>query len=145
MATNRSVKKRKPVHGSAEIYQAAFYFRFGYLIVCGKSFLADMTKRDRLAYWRKNKTAIMAADDRQRQAANKPFQRPYPFMDEIEREHPRRRIGTETWVGPCRPDGGDRTETDAVYETDRDYLYRLGLLSDWELEHYQKQGVDDGI
>lgn len=119
---------------TAEIEEAAHFFRFGYLIGCGKSFLAGMGARDRLQYWRKHKTAIMAADDRQRQAANKPYQRCYPFWEEIERENPRRQTGVARWIGPCRPDGGDRTEVDPIFETDAQYLHRLNLLAPWELE-----------
>jgi hypothetical protein len=63
-----------------------------------------------------------------------PFQRPNIYLAELEAEHPRRKTGIHKWYGPVRPDGGDRTKTEDVYETDEEYLSRLGLLEPWEKE-----------
>lgn len=96
---------------------------------------AGKSKSEITAFWRKHRREILIEDDRQRQALGKPFRRPSIYLDEIEREHPRRQVGVETWWGPWTASGAPtEPETDAVYEDDRDYLKRLGLLAGWELE-----------
>jgi hypothetical protein len=102
------------------------------------------SKQQILDFWKKHRAEILAEDDRQRQALGKPFMRPAIYLDELEAKHPRRQIGTETWVGPVRPDGGDRTESEPVYEDDVTYLHRLGLAEPWELETCQGRETDDG-
>lgn len=140
MATNRTQKKRKPVHGSADIAEAAKYFRILHLMPGTSPWAACKSKTEITAFWRKHRREILIEDDRQRQALGKPFRRSGIYMDELEAKHKRRQTGVERWIGPCRPDGGDRTEVDPVYEDDAAYLHRLGLLAGWELEAYRLQG-----
>jgi hypothetical protein len=135
LPTNRSKKQRKRTAGTAEISEAARYFRLLHLMPKTSPWAAGKSKQEIRDFWKKHRAEILREDDRQRQALGKPFRRPSIYMDEIEREHPRRQVGTETWWGPWTAAGAPtEPETDAVYEDDRDYLKRLGLLAGWELE-----------
>lgn len=90
------------------------------------------TGESSLAFWRKHRKIIMAAYLEQNREKNRPFQRPDIFFGELEEKHPRRKTGTHKWIGPVRSDGGDRTRIDDVFETDYQYLKRLGLLEPWK-------------
>lgn len=92
------------------------------------------TGESSLAFWRKHRKIIIAAYLEQNREKNRPFQRPDIFFGELEEKHPRRKTGTIKWIGPVRSDGGDRTRIDDIFETDYQYLKRLGLLEPWEKE-----------
>lgn len=110
------------------------------MIGCGKSFLAGMTKRDRLGYWRKHRAAILAASNRQCETQKKPFVRPWPYLAELEKEHPRRQVGVVEWWGPWTPAGAPtEPESEAEFENDQEFLTRLGLLEPWEVELLKKR------
>lgn len=134
--TRKSPRLSKRKHeATAEIEEAAYFFRFGYLLAKQQNFGTGKSRRQLLDFWTRHRREILAANSRQCEALKKPFVRPRPFMDEIEREHPRRQVGVETWWGPWTASGAPtEPETDAVYEDDATYLHRLGLLAGWELE-----------
>lgn len=56
-------------------------------------------------------------------------------MAELEEKHPRRKTGKEGYFKPWTKDGPDLKEYfEPIYETDFQYLKRLGLLEPWEME-----------
>lgn len=135
MPTKRTRGTRGLIGGQAEIEAAAEYFRFGYLLGGADTWGSDKTKAEILDFYRKHKAEILAANSRQCQSHKEPFRRPYPFWDELEAEHPRKKTGTERWWGPWTKSGPPKTETvSPVFENDQQYLARLGLLEDWEKE-----------
>lgn len=93
------------------------------------------TEEQILQFWQTHREQLLDAYiERNRERGGEPGLRPHWYWDELERQgHKRRRTGTCSWVGPVRPDGGDRTVREARYETDIQFLKRLGLpLADWE-------------
>ncbi len=92
------------------------------------------TDAEILDFWTQHRDAILARylADLRRKGPGWAGRRPRVLFDELEAQYPRRRTGVERWIGPVRSDGGDRTQTEAVFETDLRYLGRLGLLEPWE-------------
>lgn len=141
MPTNRRKTTRTRQGGSAEIENAAQYYRFGYLLNTD-TWGSGKTENELRAFWKTNRDAIMAAASAQCERINKPFQRPYPFW-EWEKREPRKRTGTEKWHGPqCGPKPRI-FHKDAIYESDQEYLTRLDLLLDWEKELIKQRGNND--
>ena len=63
--------------------------------------------------------------------------RPEYFWQEI--REPRRQIGTEEFWGPWTAGGPPKEpEILPVYESDYQFLNRLGMLLPWEIEYHQK-------
>lgn len=146
MASKQGRKSNKKHESTAEIEEAAHFFRFGYLIGCGRSFLADMSHRDRLTYWRRHRAAIQAANSRQCQAAGKLAQRPYPLLLELEARHPRRVVRVEKYWPPWTAAGPPKAqESEPILENDAEYLARLGLLEAWELELIKKRNENGNL
>ncbi len=124
---------------TAEIEAAAAYFRFGYLLAGQKNFGTGKTRRELLDFWTRHRREILAANNRQCEALKKPFSRPWPFMDETEKAHPRLQVGIVEWWGPWTASGAPtEPESEAEFENDQEFLTRLGLAEPWELETLRK-------
>lgn len=141
MPTKRVRVSRSRTGGDAEIEAAAYYFRFGYLLGGAETWGSGKTEKEIMAFWRANKTAILAADDETRRKLKKPFFRCYPLLDELEAQHPRKQTGKESYTRFWRegPEG-QKVFTEPVFETDQEYLTRLGLLEPWEIDHNRRKG-----
>jgi hypothetical protein len=140
MPTKRTVKTRKRAGGAAEIAEAAAFYRFFHLCPGASTWAEGKSKTELSDFWRCNKKAIMAEDSRQRQEANKPFQRPMRFWDELERTHPRLQVGVVEWWPPWTAAGPPtKPESEAEFENDQEFLTRLGLLAPWEVELLKKR------
>ncbi len=119
--------------GDAGIPEAAMtYFRWSGTIQTEWS--RGRTEPEILAFWQANKEALMARylADLKRKGPPWAGRRPSFFFDELESMHPRRKVGVTRWIGPIRLDGGDRECSEPKYESDLQYLARLGLLEEWE-------------
>lgn len=135
MPTNRTRRTRTRI--GCEIEAHAHYFDRGYLLAGRQERAAAAAER--FSFWKKYRQEIIDFCLAENRAAGRAGKRPFPFWDEIEAEKPRRKIGVETWIGPIRPDGGDRTIKEDIYEDDDQYLARLGLLEPWEIEIINKK------
>ena len=94
------------------------------------------TEAEVLEFWKKHRTGILTCFiEKCLQRKMDPGRRPDQFWNELEEKTPRRKIGTEKWTGPIRPDGGSREETEDIFETDYQFLKRLDLLQGWELDY----------
>jgi len=70
----------------------------------------------------------------QKREKNEPFKRPKAYLAELERKHPRKVTGQrESWTH-WDNNGAPKSPTiEFIYETDEEYLTRLGLLESWEV------------
>jgi len=87
----------------------------------------------------KNRAAILAASNAQCQKVKQPFRRPYPYLDEIAAQHPRKKVGSERWWWPQFSPAPRVWHVDPIYENDEQYLKRLNLLKPWEKQHGHKK------
>lgn len=132
MPSNRTRKTRGRVGADGLTNDAYIYFKWSGTI--GNSFNAGKTESEILAFWKTHRTAIMARYlEEKRLKGDRDGKRPFFYFAELELKKPRRKTGTEKWIGPVRSDGGDRTIIDDVFESDFRYLKRLGLLEPWEV------------
>jgi len=92
------------------------------------------------AFWKKHRQAILDwFIERNRQRNGEPGRRPSFFWDEIKAKR-RKTRKSEGYFKPWTKDGPDLKEyRDPVYETDYQFLKRLGLLEGWEKERGKKQ------
>jgi len=98
------------------------------------------TEAEVLEFWNKHREGILKwFIEKCRLRKMDPGRRPNQFWDELEPETPRRKIGTEKWMGPVRSDGGSREITEDKFESDAQYLDRLGLLEPWEKEQFEAE------
>lgn len=133
MTTNRIRRTRGRIGFEGLTNEAYIYFKWSGTIANG--FSDGKTKEEILTFWREYREAILSRylEDMRLKGPGWEGRRPRFYFDEMEVKKPRRKTGTHKWIGPCRIDGGDRTIIDDVYETDFQYLKRLGLLEPWEL------------
>lgn len=135
MPTNRTTRKRG--RGGAGLSESAkSYFWWNGLIY--NEWVKEKSEAEVLKFWQKNRKEILEwFIERNRQNKGEPGKRPEMFWQEITEE--RRKTGTEKWIGPVRSDGGSREITEDVYESDAQYLDRLGLLTGWEKEQFEAE------
>ncbi len=136
MPTNRRRRLRTRVIGGVpdSVYQA---LTEGWIVDDdGHDWRFSHTEEEHRDAWEKHRDAIMARHAASYRAWGRlPGRRPWPFFRfDLEPAHPRLVVGKEMvhlpyGSGPVpKPDGKD------VYESDAQYLLRLGLLYDWEKE-----------
>jgi hypothetical protein len=134
MATNRTRRTRDRVIGSGGLTESALsYFWWGGTI--SNDWAKGKTFDEIMVFWKEHREAIIKWYIEKNHSRNgEPRKRPSFLWYELElQKKGRRKTGTHKWVGPVRGDGGDRTITDDVFESDLRYLKRLGLpLEEWE-------------
>jgi len=135
MPTNRQRTMRGRVAGGDDIVSWLRWhtgiLRFIHINIRGDS---PWTPETSMAFWKKNKKVIMRTYLDQNKEKNRPFLRPDCYLEEIETQFPRLKVGSESWIGPIQSDGSDRTRVAEVYESDEAYLRRMGLAEDWEVK-----------
>jgi hypothetical protein len=132
MTTNRTRRTRGRIGFEGLTNEAYIFFKWNGTIA--NDFSDGKTESEILAFWNQHRDAIMTRYlDEMEQRKDFSGKRPSFYFYEMEKKKPRRKTGTHKWIGPVRSDGGDRTIIDDVFETDFQYLKRLGLLEPWEL------------
>jgi len=109
--------------------------RFIHINIRGDS---PWTPETSASFWKKNKKIILSTYLAQNREKGRPFLRPEIYFAELEEKHPRLKMGTETWMGPLQADGSDRTRIEDVFESDEQYLIRLEVAENWEVDHADK-------
>ena len=134
MPTNRSRRTRTRIGPEGLSNQAYVYYKWSGTI--GNGFSDGKTQEEILEFWREHRDEIMKLylEDLKKKGAGWESMRPRFYFNELEEKRPRRKTGKKKWIGPVRSDDGDRTIIDDKFETDFQYLKRLGLLEPWELE-----------
>ena len=137
MTTNRTRRTRGRIGADGLTNDAYIFYKWGGTFQ--NSFSHGKSKDEIMAFWEKYRDVIMQRyfDEAKRRGPGWASRRPSFYFNELEAKHPRRITGKNEWIGPMRPDGGDRTIIDDVYESNFQYLKRLGLLEAWELEHLE--------
>lgn len=93
------------------------------------------TDEEALSFWTANRGEIMREYLDTMRKKGQPFQRPQEYFDELEAKHPRRRTGWDEWYEPQTAAGPGKLRKDPVFETNEEYLRRLGLLESWEIDN----------
>lgn len=129
MATNRLKRKRRSTKTIADFLENA----------TGMARILDgcpWTGEEISAFWQEHKREILQVFMERARAEGTPGRRPEDFINELEEQHPRLRTGQGAFWGPWQ--GGPPREPTKypIFETDLQYLGRLGLLEPWE-----KQGI----
>jgi hypothetical protein len=134
MPTNRTRRTRGRIGADGLSEHAYIFFKWSGTLSNG--FADGKTKDEILAFWREHREAILSRYlvDMRQKGPGWAGKRPLFYFFELEMKKPRRKTGTKQWIGPVRSDGKDRTIIDDVFETDFQYLKRLGLLEPWEVE-----------
>jgi hypothetical protein len=129
----RRTVKLRIVEGVSEAALSYFWWNGGFKVGPGHDWAKGKTASEILEFWRKHREAILDFYiEKNRIRGGDPGRRPQVFWDELKEK--RRKTGVDTWIGPVRIDGGDRTIRQSRYETDYQVLKRLGLLRGWEKE-----------
>ena len=139
MPTNR-FRRLRPRIGDAGVTEAMYVF-FKWAGTLSNDYgirffdLPDPERGEAIcAEWQKHRAVLIARYAAEMRDRGQVGRRLRHHVEELEAQHPRRKTGTARWIGPVRSDGGDRMVTETVYETDLQYLKRLGLLEPWELQ-----------
>jgi hypothetical protein len=90
--------------------------------------------KDSLAFWKAHHKEIMATYLEQNRERNRPFQRPRQYWGELAQKSPRLKIGTHEWWGAKYSPEPPQLNISDIYESNYEYLKRLGLLEAWEME-----------
>jgi hypothetical protein len=147
MPTNRTRRTRGRIGADGLTNDAYIFFKWNGTIA--NDFSAGKTKDEILTFWREHRRAIMSRylEDIRIKGPGWAGKRPSFYLDELEAKERRRKTGTHEWIGQARSDGVNRTIIDDVFETDLQYLKRLGLLEPWEMEaaHADKQNAAKAI
>jgi len=135
MPTTRRRIKRTRIGAPADIAQ---WIRWHCGIALYIPSLAEQNPwkgQDARRFWKQNKQEIMRTYMEQKREKNEPFKRPKAYLAELERKHPRKVTGQrESWTH-WDNNGAPKSPTiEFIYETDEEYLTRLGLLESWEVE-----------
>jgi hypothetical protein len=124
----RGVRKRKRSGELSPEVLHAFAWDF---LLAGQGYKYPMPERRRL--WKAHREAILThCIEFNRRRCKASGRRPSLFWEDLKRQgRKRRRLGyvEEVSVGD---DGKPETYRTAVYESDREFLKRLGLLRGWE-------------
>lgn len=102
----------------------------------------QQTEADLRKAWKKYKPAIMTRDMEEDRAWGIVGRRSWAYFEyDLEPPHPRLVVGKETYHPPYGDGPVERPNGKGVYETDLQYLSRLGLLYEWETEALQRAYV----
>jgi hypothetical protein len=138
MPTNRTRATRARIGTGydvpEEIFQAFTSAGFGHLAELDKGWLRTQTEAELRKAWKKYRAAILARDMAANKARGRAGRRPEAYFEELEAKHPRKKIGSEKWLGPQKGPEPRKWHNDPVYESDSQFLDRLGLLEPWEKE-----------
>lgn len=136
MPTNRTRTKRRRggLEGVTDAVISYFWWEGTLHAGPGYAWGLSHTSREILEFYNHHKDEILAAYiERNRERRGEPGKRPFLFWLEI--DEPRRVIGKMPYFKPCGKDGPDMTQYfQDVFESDFDFLKRLGLLLGWEKE-----------
>lgn len=130
MATNRTRRTRGRV-GADGLTEGAYYFFSSGPFFEGEDWVKEKSEEEIESFWKAHRREIMdrfMADIR-RKGKSWEGDRPEFFWREI--KEPRLKTGTREYYKPW-PDREKHIED--VYETDVEFLARLGLLEAWEKE-----------
>ena len=138
MPTNRSKRTRDRAGAAGLTENALIWFWWAGTI---GGWGEDKSEEEIQAFWQKHKKEIISwYIERNRQRKGEPGKRPSFFWDELEPENPRKKTGILKWWGPWGKDGPPKEpEVDDVFESDAEFLDRLGLLTGWEKEQYEAE------
>lgn len=143
MPTNRTRRRRMQIEigGVPEVIYQTFTSFHGYLLGLDDGWHHEHNEEEHRAAWAKYREAILARDQAENEACGRRIGRrswAY-FQYDLEPVHPRVVVGKEKYHAPWgdgtpveRPNGKD------VYEDDAQYLARLGLLYEWEIDAMHK-------
>lgn len=133
MTTNRTRRTRGRIGSDGLSHDAYIFFKWNGTLSNG--FGDVKTEKEILEFWKEHRDVILSRymEEMKLTGPDGAGRRPSFYFDELELKKPRRKTGKEKWIGPCRKDGGDQTIIDDVFETDFQYLKRLGLLEPWEV------------
>lgn len=127
----RTPKLRRTFSGVSE--EVLSFFWWGGTI--SNEWAKGKTFEEEWAFWQEHRGEILNwYIAKVRRLGWDPGRRPSFFWYELEPQHKRRRRGWHTWIGPMRADGGDRIIKEPKFESNYQYLKRLGLLEGWEIE-----------
>lgn len=132
MPTNRTRRTRKKKSAGSVSDFVEYFCSINYL--CGFS-ENPMPGINPAEYWKKHKDEIMQIFMAKKRAWGKEIaDRPEWYFRDLEKEHPRLKLFDREWHSARTSAGAGKWEIEEVFETDREYLARLGLLEDWELK-----------
>jgi hypothetical protein len=128
MATNRTRRKRKGTRTVGDFLDDGS--EFARMLDGGSNWTDD----EAAAFWEANKKEIMTLFMQRAEAEGRPGKRPDDYMHELAETRPRLITRETEYYGPWHNGPPKKPTMCPVYETDYEYLKRLGLLVAWELE-----------